>query len=353
MRFNLFLVAVMAIGMLFSCDKSELKTEEQGSLSFGAVSSKLKSGVASDLKNVTHVNITITKDGKIYKDFNLKSVKLNKWGGSSFTTEDVKLETGSGYKLEHFELQNSDNKSLFASPVKGSALASKVSEPLSIDFEIRKDERTNVVVEVLSTVKTTPADFGYAYFTIKVPVTKYRLTKKDIYRDSDKASFVINYQYSVGDQIDYFTVNGKYKTVCKYDGKGRIIEEIDGDQKNTYTYNDKGQLKEYYIGISKVFWRKDYKHVYEYNSKGERITEHVYSVEHDGSLKQNMRIEFENKNSVFVRKIVYRYNNSGSEFLTSYLEIERDANGNLETETEYSHPSKERMCLIKFYYEEI
>ncbi|MCT4636080.1 MAG: hypothetical protein N4A72_00095 [Bacteroidales bacterium] len=357
MRLSLIFICALILSTFTSCEKDQVSSpEEYGVLSFGTVSStvtpELRSVDKQKLSDVRSAVITITKDGKVYEDFKLKTIKVNLWGGSNFTTEDVKLKIGSGYKLEHFALKNDEGKVIFASPKKGSALASKVSKPLSIDFAIKKDERTAVEVEVISTANTTPADFGYAYFVIKVPGNKYRLIKKDIYRDSDKASFIFDYTYSTGDQINYFTINGKDKTFCKYDDKGRIIEEYEGDLKNTYTYNDKGQLTEYHVGIVKVFWRKDVKHIYSYDAKGNRTFENMYYVQHDGSLELIMRIDYQYKNSVCDMKIVNRADKDGKLYKTEYIKVITDANNNVESETEYSYTDNKKVMTTKFFYEE-
>jgi len=70
--------------------------------------------------------------------------------------------------LTRFELQNKDNKTLYAAPLAGSALASKVSKPLDIAFGIDKDKSTPLQVEVLSVAGASPAAFGFVQFNVKV-----------------------------------------------------------------------------------------------------------------------------------------------------------------------------------------
>lgn len=348
MKFNPFILVALVITMLISCNKNELNEGEQGSLSFGATSSQLKSENSAELKNVTHVILTITKDGKVYKDFNLKSVKLNSWGGSSFTTEDVKLEVGGGYKLEHFELQSSDKKTLFAAPVTGSALASKVSKPLSIGFEIKSNERTNVVVEVLSTVKTTPADFGYAYFTIKVPGNKYRLKKKETtFTSRTEPTMKYEYFYDKDGKLDYFMQNTKNKWVCKYDSDGKLTEEVYNiNLKNKYVYNDKDQKTEYIRGLkpSGSYYNK---HTYEYED-GKLVNEYI----HTGK-------------GVFVEKIhhyefvhmpkqqIFKKDDKGELYVHAHVFFKFDENWNISTGTKYLESSTDKSFSVTRYYYEL
>ncbi len=358
MRLSLIIVCALILSTFTSCEKDKISVpEEHGTLNFGTIKSaimpELRSADKQKLSDVRSAVITITKDGKVYEDFKLKVIKVNLWGSSNFTTEDIKLKVGDGYKLEHFALKNDEGKVIFASPKKGSALASKVSKPLAIDFSIKKNERTAVEVEVISTANTTPADFGYAYFIIKVSGDKFRLTKKEMYRTSDKASFTFDYVYSKDDQINYFTINGKYKTFCKYDAKGRLIEEQEGSQKNTYTYNDKGQLIEYHIGIVKAFWRKERKHVYEYNSEGLRACERIYDINYDGGLDLRMKLDYVYSQKVCNMMIVNKTDKDGKLHKVSYIKLIRDANDNVISEAEYSYSANEKYYETKFYYERI
>ena len=174
---NLSIICSLILAINFaSCSKDDIITDaEYGKMSF-AITSKtigsipaLKSG--SDFSGVTHAIISIHKGGKTFQDYDLKKVNVSDWGSGTLVSDDIKLWVGSDYELVRFELQDKDNKTLYASPLKGSDLADKVSNPLAISFSIEKDKTSPVEVEVLSTEKANPADFGFVKFNVKVVET--------------------------------------------------------------------------------------------------------------------------------------------------------------------------------------
>ncbi|TAJ04038.1 hypothetical protein DMA11_23975 [Marinilabiliaceae bacterium JC017] len=166
--YSLILVLCLA-----SCSKDDIITDtEYGQMSF-AITSKtigstptLKS--ASTFSGVTHAIISIHKGGKTFLDYDLKKIKMSDWGGGTLVSDDIKLWVGNDYELVRFELQDKNNKTLYAAPLKGSDLADKVSKPLAISFSIEKDKSSPVGVEVLSTETASPADFGFVQFNVKV-----------------------------------------------------------------------------------------------------------------------------------------------------------------------------------------
>jgi hypothetical protein len=299
MRFYFIIIAALLCGTLVSCTKDDAANKEsEGYLNLGTISSAVKRAVADadyKLSDATKVTLTISQNGKTVDGFNLKEVKVVNWGSSNFSTEDVKLKTGSGYKLEHFSLQDKDNKTIFAAPVKGSVLAPKVKTPLAIDFSIQKDKRTEVVVEVLSTKNSTPADFGYAYFIITTPGNKTRLIKKItyLYREGvPKLTFRYDYTYKTGDVLDFFTRNDRDKFVCEYNAEGKLVAEVlNPNLKNVYVYDSEGRVKEYIRGVksSGLFYNK---HVYKYDGAGRVDEENIYNTYTDGKLRHLRRIKY-------------------------------------------------------------
>jgi len=165
LSFSLFILAVLLI--FSSCKKDHEIEDKQGQFSF-SINPKIitKSNSEYSLENVTQVFITIQYKGEVLENFNNKGISVNNWGGGTYTTEPILLEAGSDYQLTRFELQNANNKIIFASPFENSDLADQVENPLPIDFDIEKDKTTEINVEVLSTEEKTPASFGFASFNI-------------------------------------------------------------------------------------------------------------------------------------------------------------------------------------------
>lgn len=164
------LISAMLIAFLFmSCSKDDVvMPTEYGQLAFTIQSGT--SGVKSSpsLSEVTHAIVSIEKSGVIFQDYELKKIKVSDWGSGTLVSDEIKLWVGSDYELVRFELQDKDNKTLFAAPVAGSVLASKVSKPLDIAFSIEKDKSTPLEVEVLSTAGADPSDFGFVQFNVQV-----------------------------------------------------------------------------------------------------------------------------------------------------------------------------------------
>ncbi|MCT4603753.1 MAG: formylglycine-generating enzyme family protein [Marinifilum sp.] len=167
------LISAMLIIFLFvSCSKDDVvMPTEYGKLSFNINTNKLKHSKtknAGDLSEVTHAIVSIKKGGSVFQDYDLKKIKVSDWGSGKLVSDEIKLWVGSDYELVRFELQNKDNKTLYAAPLSGSALASKVKKPLALAFSVEADKTTPLQVEVLSTAGADPSDFGFVQFNVKV-----------------------------------------------------------------------------------------------------------------------------------------------------------------------------------------
>lgn len=171
---KLMLHCFVILFLLASCENEEIiEPEEMGFFSLSlkdAAASQIKNG-ESQLNQVTHALITITKGGDIYEDYNLKNIKISSWGNSTLATEQIQLLAGDDYKITRFELQNNGNQTIYASPLVGSKYAQFVNTPLEIRFKISMALTTNVEIEVVSSVETDPSDFGFAYFSVKITDT--------------------------------------------------------------------------------------------------------------------------------------------------------------------------------------
>ncbi|GEM_PF-4687334 len=229
-------IAVIAITfMLFTgCEKSEVssKEKEYSSLKLGISekSSRRSAGASSyKLSEVTHALITITKDGAIYENYDLQHVKMSQWGSSAeFSTQQIKLLVANGYKLTKFELQNKDNKTIFAAPIKGSKYAAYVSNPLSIDFNITSGDNSKIEVEVVSTENATPSDFGYVSFIVKLAGNKDHndmvFVKGSTFKlNSSKGNSEISYNVTLSDFY-----------ICKYEVTQELWFKIMGKKPLNY-----------------------------------------------------------------------------------------------------------------------
>ncbi|GEM_PF-2751786 len=356
MRFYFIIIVALLCGTFVSCTKDDAaKKESEGYLSLGTISSAVKRAVADadyKLSDATKVTLTISKDGKTVSGFNLKEVKIVNWGSSNFSTEDIKLQVGNGYKLEHFSLQDKDNKTIFATPVKGSVLAPKVKTPLAIDFTIENGKKTEVVVEVLSTKNSTPADFGYAYFVITTPENKTRLItkKKYLYNTGvSKLAAKYDYTYKTGDILDYYTMNNRDKFVCQYNAEGKLVTELlNPNLKNVYKYDSKGRVKEYIRGVksSGLYYNK---HVYEYNSFGKIAVENIYNTNATtGKLRHLRRIEYRYLPSMFNKddyhKVISEPDGKGGFVNKFWVDVKLDNNKSRDVleEVKYFWDSDER-----------
>ena len=87
--------------------------------------------------------------------------------GTGFMSENIELATGE-YKLTKFLVINPAGEVVFASPVEGSSLAYLVKDPLPILFNIRAEQVTRVLPEVLYVGTHTPDEFGYVSFGMQI-----------------------------------------------------------------------------------------------------------------------------------------------------------------------------------------
>jgi hypothetical protein len=177
---TLILVALLSAAC-FSCSKSSSGIEEEdpellvgkGMLAIGVSetgNTKSSDGTSFKLEDLKKAIITIEKDGVVLEDFDSKEVQLENWGDESFTIKGVDLDNGD-YSITGFLLKNEDSATTFASPIDGSLAADWVQEALPINFDITVDETTQVDIQVVTTLGSKPADFGYSSlsFSDKTP----------------------------------------------------------------------------------------------------------------------------------------------------------------------------------------
>jgi Concanavalin A-like lectin/glucanases superfamily len=167
-----------------SCKKEAVKFSGQAqfAVSLTDFKSSLKSGVA-DTVNLSYVLFTIEDvSGNVVK--NSEKVELYNMNGD-YISKPVSLVKGS-YKLTGFMVLDSKNNIVYASPLKGSAKAYLVQEPLPISFDILRNGVTKLTPEVISTVNCKPEDFGYVTFGLDIVKTFDFLIGTFVYNDTVK-----------------------------------------------------------------------------------------------------------------------------------------------------------------------
>jgi len=167
MKNKLFFTLISFIVLFASCGKSSEEKQDEGLFSF-SINTDLKTKTSSEysLDNVTKLLITLKHNDQTLEDLDNKEIKLSNRGNGKYTSESISLIVGTGYQLTKFELQNSENKVIYATPYENSDLANQVSNPLPIEFGINKDRTSEINVEVLSTEAKDPSDFGYVSFNV-------------------------------------------------------------------------------------------------------------------------------------------------------------------------------------------
>ena len=186
--------------MVSSCIKESAKFSGQAQFVVSAsdLKSSLKSGVADTL-NLSYVLFTIEDvSGNVVK--NSEKVELYNMNGD-YISKPVSLVKGS-YKLTGFMVLDSKNNIVYASPLKGSAKAYLVQEPLPISFDILRNGVTKLMPEVISTVNCKPEDFGYVTFGLNVVKTFDFLIGTFIYNDNAKNFELTTAAISILSDID-------------------------------------------------------------------------------------------------------------------------------------------------------
>lgn len=152
---------VLVLLLLVNCE-GEQETSAPGQVVF--------SFSAASVPSLTH-----TQNTPAYVSFVLRrpdgdriSIRRNLTELSgSYVTEPEQLIPGN-YALEQFFILDSEEKSIYASPVEGSELADLVEHPLPLEFSVASDHTTNVVPEVLETENQTAEGFGYVTLSFHV-----------------------------------------------------------------------------------------------------------------------------------------------------------------------------------------
>jgi len=166
----LWMLVFLPAFFLNSCEKP-FEAEQEGILELALTVDQqgdLKSILNDSTVFQSHYLIVsvVNENGELV--MNDERLDLYNFGGQ-WITKEIKLKVGA-YELTKFLVVDPLGNVLYAAPIEGSPKAYLVNDPLSIQFEIIKDQVTNVVPEVLPVFKEPPEEFGYVTFSYSVVV---------------------------------------------------------------------------------------------------------------------------------------------------------------------------------------
>lgn len=244
-----------------SCSDSNVKPR-QGSISFSF--SKKVRGIeggrtgADTTAAAVLISISDSNDNPLIKD---QKIPLVGFGSGYVLQNPIQLSVGRD-KLKKFIVLNSANQAIYAAPVQGSPLASLVSNPLDINFDVTLNTVANVDVEVLPVLSSdAPSDFGFVTFSFHVVSRPPRL--KDILNfDPSGTLSRQTFQYSGNTDIPgislFYNCTDSAMTKCTFTGhwetvvdsaSGKILslknfyENGDIERTISWLYNFNGTLK--------------------------------------------------------------------------------------------------------------
>lgn len=172
---------------------------------------------------IKSVVISMTKkDGTVVYD--KESISLLNMNGY-YIASPISLNVGE-YALTEFLVMDDSNNVVYAAPLAGSEKAYLVESPLSIDFEVKKDEVLKLVPEVISVGNSTPSDFGYS--TISFNVVPYF--------DFSLSTFIYNSTIQNW-ELTAATVLIENESVVLYSGDLDAITNVISIKDNVSTYD--------------------------------------------------------------------------------------------------------------------
>ena len=173
-RFSSYPLFILAVFMLSSCnDKIDDAAMGKAEFSIGLEETATgKSGDADSLNLAFHLMVSVEdmKGNEILSD-ELIPIYIF---GTGFVSEKIEIPAGE-YRLTKFMVINTSGAVVYAAPLAGSPLAYLVKRPLPIYFEIRPEQTTRIVPEVLAVEGYSPDQFGYLNFGMQIvkPLTFY------------------------------------------------------------------------------------------------------------------------------------------------------------------------------------
>lgn len=131
---------------------------------FSTTSSHTNGRNASDLPPGSYLLVTITdqQDHAVMERERINLLTV----GEHLISDPVELGAGN-YLLTEFLVVSPESEILYATPKAGSPLANLIQHPLPLTFTVGGDQTTNLEIEVVNVVTSTPEDFGYLSFQLK------------------------------------------------------------------------------------------------------------------------------------------------------------------------------------------
>lgn len=226
----LWLLVALVVLVLQGCNESDQPAVDRQKVEFSFnVPGADVSGGRVESGDVKSILLTLEKsNGESVLD--KESLKVYSYG-DGYVTEAVALPPGS-YRIKEFMLVDDEQNVLYATPMIKSPLAGFVSKPLPFGFSVSRDKSTSVAMEVVSTNTKTPADFGYASFSVTV-VDGFRLsvfradsnkvvltTANVVVKKGDEVVFSSNASKKVMNVVIKGTADTTYTLIVKKEGYG-------------------------------------------------------------------------------------------------------------------------------------
>lgn len=156
------LIILLASVFFQACneDSSEESSNGQVKFTFGNISNSSESGrISADNPFAVLLTISDQQGNVILEKERLEVAKF----GEGYVSSPLTLQAGN-YLLTEFLVVNDQSEVIYAAPIEGTILATLVSNPLPLSFEVGSNEVSDVSVQVISTEGFEAADFGYAVF---------------------------------------------------------------------------------------------------------------------------------------------------------------------------------------------
>ena len=163
----LAVTCLIGISMIWYACQTDSDLIGEGEVSINVLTmntSSLKSSSINDLNDAQKVIITVQEyDGSAtdYTQYELDIYKM----GDAFITKKIVLPFGD-YQVAEFYIIDALDSIIYASPLEGSLMAQNVTDPLPLLFNVNEKQSKAVDVEVVSTEKLKPEDFGLIRFPI-------------------------------------------------------------------------------------------------------------------------------------------------------------------------------------------
>ena len=251
------IAAILFCCFLISCQKDSDENEiKENEVTFAIDVPNFKSvtnikGIEDySLVNADKIVLTILNTDGSSTKYTSSDVNIEQMNGVYYTQKLV-LKNGT-YHLTEFLVIDGEGNTIFAAPLAGSQEAQNVSNALPITFTVAKDLTIPVSVEVLSTEKRVPENFGLNRFTINdVKTFSFLIGVVDKQTDEllSASLTVSNGSYSYSQTLD--SIANNVVTIKDNMGSYTLVIEKNGYHGYSYVYpidslkmhsNDTGNL---------------------------------------------------------------------------------------------------------------